>query len=303
YVSADKEAPLVGFEDGTLTWYMMKEDQPEAKDGTYTYTLTYKVKLLNEKQGFADGEENLHPTNGQTTLQYVVKTNDVLGELTPIDFYVPTVWGTLPTVPYTIEYYKQNKDTGKYEIKDTSGPVDAKLHSVVNIADVDNDYQTKYESSGYGFNKGNTQITLTSTTKNVMKLYYNPRPATVTVNHYVLTKTISDENPTGAYGEPELRSSVSYPEKGQHLYEKDSFTATKLSLTPYTGSDYVSDNEEIDSLQATNTLNFYYEEKTGTRTSVPYEAHYFTRTNEWKLNAETGKYVKTVGQYTEQTPL
>ena len=66
---------------------------------TYTYTLKYRVRLENEKNGFADSEP--YRTNGDTTMIYRVETNGVLSNAKRIRFPEPAVKGYLETLKFT----------------------------------------------------------------------------------------------------------------------------------------------------------------------------------------------------------
>lgn len=73
--------------------------QMEQQDGKtlYTYRLTYRVRLKNEKTDFAEG--SIYPTNDTTTLQYRVVQNAngtiSVSEAKTIDFPIPSVKGYL----------------------------------------------------------------------------------------------------------------------------------------------------------------------------------------------------------------
>ena len=70
---------------------------------TYTYTLTYRVRLENERNSFVEG--TIYPTNDTTTLQY--RTKEVTdGNLTvsapkTVNFPIPSVHGYLAELTFT----------------------------------------------------------------------------------------------------------------------------------------------------------------------------------------------------------
>lgn len=84
--------------NGTITWTPTTGEVSE-KDGvkTYTYTLTYTVKLDTSADGFVDNK--YYATNGVTTLAF--KDGD---ENITRDFNVPGVKGTAPKYKVTYEY-------------------------------------------------------------------------------------------------------------------------------------------------------------------------------------------------------
>lgn len=79
----------------------------ETKDGVettyYTYSLTYRVRLKNEVDNFA--ENKVYNTNDTTTLTYrVFKTengNTTLSETRTLDFKIPSVHGYLADITFT----------------------------------------------------------------------------------------------------------------------------------------------------------------------------------------------------------
>ena len=99
--------------NGTITWTPTAGDVSE-KDGvkTYTYTLTYTVKLDTSAKGFVDNK--YYATNGVTTLVF----NDG-GTDTTCYFNVPGVKGTAPKC--TVTYNKG--DHGNLAGQDANGNV------------------------------------------------------------------------------------------------------------------------------------------------------------------------------------
>lgn len=84
----------------TISWDLKKSGYRQETSGSttlYTYSLTYRVRLENEDDGFI--EKAIYATNGRTTLSYSVVRDDN-GTLTiekkePLEFPVPSVHGYL----------------------------------------------------------------------------------------------------------------------------------------------------------------------------------------------------------------
>ena len=133
----------------TIEWELDPEKAVKAVDGnttTYTYSITYPITLNTAAQGFeevdADGNTKYYPTNGYTYLG--VPQAD--GTTKEIAFLVPGVNGTIPMIPWTVEYYLQdessiNEEAPTYTLDDTDDMGVAKLHSSVSAPD---GYETKY---------------------------------------------------------------------------------------------------------------------------------------------------------------
>ena len=85
--------------NGTITWTPTAGTTTDNADGskTYTYTLTYTVKLDTSADGFVDNQ--YYPTNGITTLAFKDGDNNITR-----DFNVPGVKGTAPRYKVTYEY-------------------------------------------------------------------------------------------------------------------------------------------------------------------------------------------------------
>lgn len=92
--------------DNTITWDLKKataKTQEEGSTTTYTYTVTYRVRLKNELDGFtetdADGSVKNFLTNETTTLKYrYVETEnekETISKQMTIDFPIPSVHGYL----------------------------------------------------------------------------------------------------------------------------------------------------------------------------------------------------------------
>lgn len=83
---------------GTITWTPTTGVVSEENGvKTYTYTLTYTVKLDTSDKDFVDNK--YYPTNGVTTLAFKDGDNDITRE-----FNVPGVKGTAPRYKVTYEY-------------------------------------------------------------------------------------------------------------------------------------------------------------------------------------------------------
>lgn len=280
-------------QDG-LTWNVAASTPKENSDGSKTYTVTYPVTLNTEAEGFVDGQA--YAANGTTTFNY-----NVNGEARSVNFDVPTVRGWAPMVSYTIEYYKMDRETGKYPDQPTAteqgGTV--RLWTTVNAPD---GYKTKYEKENYTFASGDEQMTL-SRDGMVMKLYYKLTPATVMVNHHVSTITKTDDGEV--YSVPTVQKTTPYSDG---IYAGDKFTVPEADLldsTVYTKVDslkvgdqtYTTDNYTDVKLNAgQNVIDIYYT-TTGEdqRTPLEYKVNYWYRDANWKL--VDGKYELVYEEY------
>ena len=292
----------------TLVWDLKGETErsKETVDGVtwYTYTFTYPIELNTAAEGFK--ENNPYPTNDPTSLSYMI-TKD--GELDPtlynVPLTVPTVKGEIPEVPYTIEYYVKDKETGEYPETPTDSTSDtAKMWTTVSAP---SNYATKY-GENYRFVEGATSIKLTSTESNVLKLYYEPIPANVIVYHYVSTVNHTDDG--DVYSVPELRDHREYGNQ----YKGDEFTVPEedfLDKETYTLVDSLMDENgdtyttgtytDVTLPEGTTTINIYYTtEGEDQRSPVNYEIHYWYREDSWQLNAD-GKYEVVTDIYEEDT--
>ena len=91
---------------GTISWDLKKSGytlQKENDRDIYTYTLKYRVRLVNEQDGFK--EEKQYKTNGTTTLKYMITVNGQTGEDKTLQFPVPEIKG------YTGELEFDKKDS------------------------------------------------------------------------------------------------------------------------------------------------------------------------------------------------
>ena len=91
---------------GTISWDLKKSGytlQKENDRDIYTYTLKYRVRLVNEQDGFK--EEKQYKTTGTTTLKYMITVNGQTGEDKTLQFPVPEIKG------YTGELEFDKKDS------------------------------------------------------------------------------------------------------------------------------------------------------------------------------------------------
>lgn len=93
----------------------LKNSTPEVNGNTYTYKLHYRVRIENELSDFEDGTS--YKTNGVTTLNYVVKTNNSSKNGT-IDFPRPEVKAYLGKLEFNklTNYGNKPLEGTKFEI-------------------------------------------------------------------------------------------------------------------------------------------------------------------------------------------
>ncbi len=277
-----------------ITWTLDPENASKTtQDGvtTYTYTITYPITLDTAAEGFEEGV--YYPTNKYTYLQVGDKE---------LAFTVPGVKGDKPLVSYTIEYYKMDQNGNYPETPTDSNTYDnVKLWSKVTAPD---GYETKY-GENYTVS-GTTQMTL-SQDGMVMQLYYSLTPVTVTVNHWLVTTTLTDNDGKETAG-PTKVDVDTYPAGDSKLWKGDSFTLPEEDLlTDYTlvdsvlvgGETYTTDDYTDIKLETAETvINIYYTTEVDNRTKMPYEIHYFYRDGSWAINGD-GKYEYTANDYVE----
>ena len=281
----------------TLTWTLGEPSKTEKTqlDGktvyTYTYTLTYPITLDTSAKGFEEGK--YYPTNGPTYLS-------VPGSDAKYYFNIPGVKGTVPTVPYTVEYYYQDRTTGQYVKAAETVSGTAKLWSSVTVTEKGRTNYTLNTASSATI--GENQLTESG---QVFRVYYDLTPVTVVVEHYLSTVTKTDAG--DVYSVPEKINKDTYPSRdgeGQY-YMGDSFSNAKYlsytkaaSLTATDGTTYTSDNDQNVTLNsAITTIKLYYTtDGEDQRTPWNITVDYFYRSNEWKLNSD-GKYELVKGNY------
>ena len=283
--------------NGTLTWSLGQPSEIRETTGqngekvyTYIYTYTYPITLDTSAEGFEEGK--YYPTNGPTYLS-------VPGSDAKYYFNIPGVKGTVPTVPYTVEYYYQDRTTGQYGEPQETVSGTAKLWSNVTVVEKDKTNYTLNETNSAHI--GKNQLTESN---QVFRVYYDLTPVTVVVEHYLSTVTKTDDGEVTSA--PELKSTDTYPSNGEgQYYMGDSFSNTKYltytkvnSLTAADGTTYTSDNDQNVPLSSdVTTIKLYYTtDGKDQRTPWNITVDYYYRSNEWKLNSD-GKYELVKGSY------
>ncbi len=291
-----------------LVWNL-RDDIPTGSGAIgdpYTYTLTYKVTLNTSASGFVTGQD--YATNGTTSLKYlIVASQDELRGLTSdeidakmetVNFTVPQVEGAVPTVNYSIEYYKQGTattgDFANYEkvTADTRNR-EADLWTTAVLADQDSGYETKYNY--YTVAQADTTKLLNQDGL-VLKVYYNHQTAAVTVNHYLTTtayaadgaqtvttnvlQTNETVNTTVNKGEPYNADKLS----DRNTAPYNSYVFDAVASDPTTISNVTADN---------NTINLYYTLVTDARALTNVTVFHQYNTYEWVLGTN-GVYTKTL---------
>lgn len=254
---------------------------------TNVYTLTYRV-TVNRTEAFYNAVNTSTyadkgvATNGATTLPYTL--GDQAGTLT---FDVPRVTSEIPTLGYTVEYYKQgNVSAGNYA-NYTRSDTDAGVASLFTLVSAPAGYAAKYNGGNYHYVYGNpASITVSLTGANIIKLYYDRDITSVTVNHYYkLTTTNRDGTVTEGLYPTDPNTVIT----NNNVYVGDSYTAD-LRLTcggvAYTLDSSEPNNQTIGSLSATaseNTINLYYTGEVDNREDVNYSVDHVYRTHTWTL--------------------
>ena len=284
----------------TLTWSLGQPSEVRETTGqngekvyTYIYTYTYPITLDTSAKGFEEGK--YYPTNGPTYLS-------VPGSDAKYYFNIPGVKGTVPTVPYTVEYYYQDRTTRQYGEPQEKVSGTAKLWSYVTVAEKGRTNYTLNTTLSAPIGDNNQ---LTESSGQVFRVYYDLTPVTVVVEHYLSTVTKTDAG--DVYSVPKWVGTDSYPSgdgEGQY-YMGDSFSNAKYlsytkaaSLTATDGTTYTSDNDQNVSLNsAITTIKLYYTtDGEDQRTPWNITVDYYYRSNEWKLNSD-GKYELVKGSY------
>ncbi len=285
--------------NGTLTWSLGQPSEIRETTGqngekvyTYIYTYTYPITLDTSAKGFEEGK--YYPTNGPTYLS-------VPGSDAKYYFNIPGVKGTVPTVPYTVEYYYQDRTTRQYGEAAETVSGTAKLWSNVDVTEKGRDYYTLNPNVPGSAPIGENQLTESG---QVFRVYYDLTPVTVVVEHYLSTVTKTDAG--DVYSVPKKAGTDTYPSNGEgQYYMGDSFSNTKYltytkvnSLTAADGATYTSDNDQNVTLNsAITTIKLYYTtDGEDQRTPWNITVDYFYRCNEWELNSD-GKYELVKGSY------
>ncbi|QHI71836.1 LPXTG cell wall anchor domain-containing protein [Aminipila terrae] len=283
------------FSGNTLVWKPNDGDLVKTDaDGGKTYTYSYKIKLDTAAEGFKEDTE--YNTNGRTTLDY--KYGDEVAFKT-VDFSIPSVEGKVPEVPYTIEYYKWDKGAKAFPAEPTK-TVDGgkvKLWTVINAP---KDYAAEYNSDNYHFAEGSGTLQITASLNgNVIKLYYMPDMANVTVKHYYKTDVINADGSETPAADYVLNNTV----PNENLYAGDKFEATPVSELD--GVKYTlnakSDNTVISPLpKGSSTINLYYDGKKDNRKTTSIVVNRIYKTGKWVINETTGRYEEAFDTGTPQ---
>lgn len=86
------EENTASFSNDTLSWDVKNSGYSyDSQSGIYTYILKYRIRLLNEEDGFVDSKT--YDTNGMAELTYLVLEEGKPSEFKEIDFEVPSVKG------------------------------------------------------------------------------------------------------------------------------------------------------------------------------------------------------------------
>ncbi len=268
----------------TLTWDLKSDVSHVKKVGNYwVYEFTYSIKLDTADQNFDENKEGDYPTNGTTTLTYMLTENGVLQpDLKSTELVVPVVKGKTPVVDYAIEYYKWDKNTGAYPTQPTeSTPGSAKLWTTVNAPE---GYANKYNGSNYYWVGGASTMTLTPDGENVLRLYYMPVSAQVTVNHFYTTTEHYYEG--GELKSRVVEDSVLRNPVTESAYVGDSYTAAEVTTASDGKGDYTltegTKTIRVSRESGENVINLHYarEYTVGDTTSV-------TVNHNWTLNTYT----------------
>ncbi len=241
----------------TLTWALdsstLVGKTTSGNTTTYTYSITYPITLDTAAEGFKetnpDGSIKYYPANGYTYLTVGDKK---------VAFPVPGVCGTVPSIPYTVEYYLQGDnaagDYANYDLADTETPGAVKAWSTVSAPA---GYAKKFASSNYTFVNGTASLQVTPNGDNVIRLYYDRITANVTVNHYYKTDV------TDSLGNTAEGSYPAFPNKTATVQVNagSSFTAALESV--FNGESYTfqTANPQLTitvSADADNVINLYY---------------------------------------------
>ncbi len=241
----------------TLTWALSDSSlvgkTTSGNTTTYTYSITYPITLDTAAEGFqetnSDGSVKYYPANGYTYLTVGDKK---------VAFPVPGVCGTIPSIPYTVEYYLQGDnaagDYANYDLADTETPGAVKAWTTVSAPA---GYANKFATSYYSFAAGTASLQVTPNGENVIRLYYDRIGAEVTVNHFYKTDV------TDSLGNTVEGNYPSFPNKTSTVAVNagSSFTAAMESI--FNGETYTFQTVEPQmtitvSADADNVINLYY---------------------------------------------
>ena len=296
----------------TLTWDLKSDAVNREKKGDYwVYTFTYAITLDTANKDFDENKEGGYPTNGTTTLTYMLSDeNGVLQpDLKTTKLVVPVVEGEVPEYEYHVEYYLQGEaekgDYENYTLDDEKAYGPADLHSQVDINDIVSNYKTKYSGKNYEYASGNTLITITAVeANNVIKLYYDHVTASVTVNHFYKTDkwTADGTFVKGEYSDDPQVSISATGNVGQKFTAEQALTYQGATYTFDKGDDTIT----VDKEASKNVINLYYTRTVDERAEASVVVNHVYRTHTWTL--ENGKYVlkdsqQTVDKVEESTGL
>ena len=273
----------------TLTWTLDPAQADTSTEGgktTYTFTLTYSITLDTAKEGFK--ENTNYPTNGYTRLE-IPNGEDVV-------FNVPGVFGEIPTVEYTINYWYYDRDQKQY-VKGDFTTRKADLWTQINVD------PAAYSKENYAFDHGDDGLQTLEPGKLEFNLYYDPIEVSVVVKQWVITKEKTDAG--DVYTGPVSRGSQTYTEycQGDEFTNEEFLEGEGLTLleegqsqmvngTSYTTDDYT----DVELTDKQTVINIYYIQDGGdSRTDVPYMIQYWYRNNAWEL--VDGKYQVVEGKY------
>ena len=312
--------------NGTITWDL-KKAAASGSGNALTYTLKYRVSVNATDANWND--EDVIPLNGYTELKYIFLNEydipvDEDGsrcddKLNAIGFNVPGVIVERPERPWRIEYYKQldrepvaGEEPVKYgdawyaqvtgdTINSRENDPSTKVNSVVELAERDKNYETKYIDDGYHVTAIENRILTVGmdTEKNAIKVYYRRTPANVTVNHYYGTIT-EDENSSKVDPDWETIDPVTVNVAGKYVGQ--SFTAAEV-LDGHPGYTFLEAKPgktiTLAEDPASNVINMYYVLDQRATASVTVDHVY--QTYKWTLDAATGELTESVDGETTVT--
>lgn len=262
---------------------------------TNRYKLTYQIKI-NRNAAFYDailaGTTNdaagSVPTNGTTELTYTLGQN----KDQKLELKVPTITSGMPTIPYTVNYYKQGLD-GTYTHSSTEGskPYGESFHG-----------EPQNYGNGYFFDTGTGKSNVESpatpksvslnTAENVINIYYSLPSYTVTVNHMLRTETLNQQGVSSSVDTPMV------PDAPVTVYYGGSFdgaskirTSTSWEYSPtVTAEKQPGQNLSLSGITESKTLTVWYYAKVDNRMDIPYTSTHHVTTHTWEKNAATGKW-------------
>ena len=250
-----------------LTWNLdestLVDTSVSGNTTTYTYEITYPITLDTAAEGFEEKDENgetrYYPTNKYTYLSVVTDNGTV-----KIPFNVPGVSGTVPMIPYSVEYYLQgNATAGAYDQYTLNATQEMPAVKAWTVGSAPAEYADKYSTSNYSFAYGEPTVQVIPEGENVIKLYYNRDLAEVTVNHFYKTDVINalGQVTSGTYPTAPQATAT------QKAYVGDAYQA-ELALN-YGGHTYVLESADpaqslTVSAEGGNVINLYYTRNTYT---------------------------------------